>query len=157
MGWDSAGLPVYTRYTNKEKLPSHINHYGIQDMYKDDQGFLWLATVGLGLQRLNIATGEIKSYKHDPDDPYSISHNMISSICEDDSGNLWIGTGFIQFKTGGGLNKFDRKTEQFTNYRHNLNNPFSLSSDIIKDVFIDRNNNLWVGVSDEGLFSVPLH
>lgn len=157
MGWNSDGHAVYTRYTAEEKIPSHIEHYGILDMHIDDQGFLWLGTVGLGLQRLNIATGEIKSYKHNPNNPSSISHNMVSSICEDDSGNLWLGTGFIHFKTGGGLNMFDRKTEQFTYYRHNPDNPSSLGSDIIKDVFVDRNNNLWVGASDEGLFSVPLH
>lgn len=156
MKFDSVGGPVYTRYTTDEPKPPHIKHYGILDMYKDDHGFLWLGTVGLGLQRLNIATGEIKSYKHYPDDPASISHNIVSSICEDDSGNLWIGTGFIYFKTGGGLNRFDRKSQEFTHYGYNQDDPYSLGSDIISDVFIDRNRNLWIGTSDKGIYSASL-
>ncbi len=49
-------------------------------------------------------------YKHDPDDPHSLSHNLVSSLFEDSTGMLWVGT------YGGGLNRFDRDTGQFTRY-----------------------------------------
>ena len=50
-------------------------------------------------------------YRHIPGDPSSLSHNDVRVMIEDDQGTLWIGT------DGGGLNAFDRDTEQFVQYR----------------------------------------
>ena len=49
---------------------------------------------------------------YDPDDRKSISNNQVNVIYEDKTGSLWIGT------YDGGLNRFDRKTNMFTNYRY---------------------------------------
>ena len=74
---------------------------------QDSYGFIWIGTD----QGLNKYDGYgFTTYKHDPDDPNSLSHNRIWSIFEDQSSELWVGT------FGGGLNKFDRVTEQFTRY-----------------------------------------
>lgn len=154
--WDRLGNPIYTRYMNNEKIPQQIQFYGLLDMYKDKQGYLWLGTVGFGLERLNIKTGERINYKHDPDDPNSISHNIVSSICEDEFGDLWLGTGFSVFATGGGLNMFDRKTEKFTHYRHNPKNNAGIGSDIITSIFIDSDNILWIGSHNEGIQKISL-
>ena len=110
----------------------------------------------MGLERLNISTGERISYKHDPNDPNSISHNIVSSICEDDSGNLWLGTGFSVFGTGGGLNRFNTKTEKFTHYRHDPNEAYSIGSDIITSIYIDKDNILWIGAHNKGIQKIPL-
>jgi len=155
ISWDSTGSPQYQQYT-MEKLPVHIPNYKIMDIYADNQGFLWIGTAGFGLKCLNTTSGEMKSYTHDPNNPVSISNNFVSSICEDDSGNLWIGTGFTVLNTGGGLNKFDRSTKQFTHFRHNPDNPFSLGTDIIRSVLIDQEDILWIGTWGKGLFSIPL-
>jgi ligand-binding sensor domain-containing protein len=50
-------------------------------------------------------------YKHNLEDPNSLSHNAVVALYEDRSGMLWIST------VGGGLNRFDRETEQFTHYQ----------------------------------------
>ncbi len=74
---------------------------------QDSYGFIWIGTE----QGLNKYDGyRFTTYKHDPDNPNSLSNNRIWTIYEDQSGVLWIGT------FGGGLNRFDRATEQFTRY-----------------------------------------
>jgi signal transduction histidine kinase/ligand-binding sensor domain-containing protein len=75
----------------------------LQDRY----GFMWFGTED-GLNRYDGY--ELTVYKHDPDDPSSLSHNLVWSLFEDTAGTLWIGT------FGGGLNRFERDSGQFTRY-----------------------------------------
>jgi signal transduction histidine kinase/streptogramin lyase len=64
------------------------------------------------------------------------------SIVEDRAGYLWFGT------SGGGLNRFDRRTGRFKAYRHNTSDFGSLSDDIVYCLFVDRRGDLWAGTSD---------
>ncbi|MCP5106096.1 MAG: histidine kinase, partial [bacterium] len=59
-------------------------------------------------------------------------------------GNLWIGT-------GGGLNKFVRKTGTFTRYQNQADNPYSISNNTVFSIFEDSGANLWIGTSGGGL------
>ena len=58
---------------------------------------------------------------------------------------LWIGT------FGGGLNKFDKKTEKFTSYKNISNDPFSISDNRVICVFEDSEGILWLGTFGGGL------
>ena len=69
----------------------------------------------------------------------SLSNNKVTAIVEDATGIIWIGT------YGGGLNRWDKKTNQFTHYKHNPNNPGTLKHDSIAAMLEDRDGNLWVG------------
>jgi len=109
---------------------------------QDSQGFLWFCTQD-GLNRYD-GYG-FKVYKNDPDDLQSLSNDWITSIVEDADGTFWIGT------LGGGLNKFDRDTEQFTRYINNPEKPNSLSHDVISDIMIDPEGAIWVATTGGGL------
>ena len=52
---------------------------------------------------------------------------------------------------GGGLNKFDPTTERFTRYRHDPDNPNSISGDAVKSIARDSRGYLWFGTEDSGL------
>ena len=52
---------------------------------------------------------------------------------------LWVGT------HGGGLNRFDAVRERFVHYRHQKNDPHSLSSDNVSSIYADSKGNLWIG------------
>jgi len=68
-----------------------------------------------------------------------LSHNNVWSIYEDKSATLWIGT------WGEGLNKFDRQKEQFRHYKHDANDPNSLSNNYVFSIYEDRSATLWIG------------
>jgi signal transduction histidine kinase/ligand-binding sensor domain-containing protein/DNA-binding response OmpR family regulator len=80
-----------------------------------------------------------KIFKHNPDDEKSLSFNGVISIYEDRSGTLWFGT------EGGGLNKYNRETNQFTRYAHDPNKPNSLSNNVVGSILEDRSGNFWIG------------
>ncbi|MCP5045627.1 MAG: hypothetical protein GY940_00535, partial [bacterium] len=58
---------------------------------------------------------------------------------------LWVGT------DAGGLNKLDKTSGQFIQYRHDSQNPHSLSNNSVQFVCEDRSGMLWVGTFGGGL------
>jgi PAS domain S-box-containing protein len=103
---------------------------------QDKRGFMWFGTQ-YGLSRYDGHT--FKLYDYNPKNPNSLSHNLVISLFEDDSGMLWVGT------WGGGLNRFDRKTEKFKIYKNNPEDPNSLSNNNVWTIYEDKKGILWVG------------
>jgi len=109
---------------------------------EDHLGFMWFGTLN-GLIRYD-GYG-FRHYKHDKDDPNSLSNNMIRAMFFDDKGCLWIAT------QGGGVNRFDPRTEKFTHYRHNPLDTNTLGSDDVWSIVPDKRGNVWVGTWGGGL------
>ena len=148
------GLSLYAQ-TSQSPLKNQSNirfeHITIKDglsqnhvtrILKDSKGFMWFCTPN-GLNRYDGKS--FKVYKHSPDDPNSLSNNYTQTIHEDNNGNLWIGT------FGGGLNKFEKKTERFTHYRHDPEDSNSISSDFILSIYEDKSGFLWIGTNGSGI------
>jgi two-component system sensor histidine kinase ChiS len=119
-----------------------LSQVSVYCILQDNKGFMWFGT-GDGLNKYDGYTFTI--YKHEPGNPNSLSSNAIRALYEDHEGILWIGTTW-----GGGLNRFDPKTEQFTHYHHNPDNSNSISNDSIRTIYEDRQGMLWIG-TDGGL------
>lgn len=71
-----------------------------------------------------------------------LSQNAVFSIIQDKYGFMWFGT-------EDGLNKYDG--QHFTIYKHDLDNPTSLSDNRIHVVYEDQEDSLWVGTLNGGL------
>jgi signal transduction histidine kinase/ligand-binding sensor domain-containing protein len=99
--------PVQNLRFERISVEHGLSHSTVNCILQDSRGFMWLGTDD-GLNRYDGYSFTV--YRHDPDDPRSLSHNRVWSLFEDTSGVLWVGT------YGGGLNRFDRDTGQFTRY-----------------------------------------
>jgi signal transduction histidine kinase/ligand-binding sensor domain-containing protein len=97
-----------TRYAGK-RVSGRLIFRIVHAIAEDRAGYLWFGEWGNGLDRLNPRTGEVKSYRHDNDNPSSLSHDIVESLFVDRRGTLWVGT-------YNALNRFDPKTEQFQAY-----------------------------------------
>ncbi|MBL8270687.1 hybrid sensor histidine kinase/response regulator [Steroidobacter sp.] len=109
---------------------------------QDSQGFVWLGTEdglvrydGHRLHRYAAARGE----------QGTLSGNYIWDIAEDAGGDLWIAV------RDRGVARWHRKTDTFTQYRHDPNNPASLASDNVRAILLDSRGQLWIGTSDAGV------
>ncbi|MBN1993103.1 MAG: GAF domain-containing protein [Anaerolineae bacterium] len=118
--------------TPEEGLPSLT----VRSIVQDQQGFMWFATSN-GLSRYNGYT--FTTFRNDPNDPHSISTESFGRLYVDRQGVLWVGT------WNGGLNVFDRTTEQFTRYLHNPDDPSSLSHNRVNVILEDKSGRLWLG------------
>jgi len=65
-----------------------------------------------------------------------LSQNAVLAIWQDSQGFMWFGT-------EGGLNKYDGY--QFIVYKHDPDDPTTLSDDFVSSIYEDRDGNLWVG------------
>jgi signal transduction histidine kinase/ligand-binding sensor domain-containing protein len=109
---------------------------------QDHQGFLWFATED-GLNRYDGYDFTI--YKHDPADPFSLRDNWILSLLVDQSGTLWIGT------REGGLDRYDRESDQFIHYQYDPGDPASLNDNEVTALYQDRAGFIWAGTHNGGL------
>jgi ligand-binding sensor domain-containing protein/signal transduction histidine kinase len=106
-------------------------------IYEDGQGILWVGTPE-ALNRIDRKVERITSYRLGGPD----AGTDVITMREDRSGYLWVGT------YGHGLLRFDRRTGQFKTYRHNPEDPHSLSDDFVSSLLVDHNGTLWAGAQD---------
>lgn len=111
----------------------------INCLYKDHYGFMWLGTQ----DGLNKYDGyKVTVYKHNINNSHSLPANHITSVCEDKDGNLWVGT-----RTAG-VSRYDRKRDEFFNFKNSTSNSGSITSNAITILYKDKRSNLWVGTAN---------
>src|SRR6186713_3353077 len=113
-----------------------LSQSNVISILQDSRGFMWFGTRD-GLNRYDGYGFTV--YKNDALDKSSIGNNYISDMREDDKGYIWIGT------WGGGLDRYDRRTNQFVHFRHDPADPASLSSNLVICLLRDSRGALWIG------------
>lgn len=136
-----------THYRHDPENPASIADDNIASIIGDRRQGLWIGTFG-GLSHYDPKTKSFTNYSNDPANPASLTENKVVSLYLDSKRNvLWIGT------WGGGLNQLDLNDPRhadpqlatFTNYRHDPNDPSSLSEDSIWAIHQTLDGALWVG------------
>jgi signal transduction histidine kinase/ligand-binding sensor domain-containing protein len=109
--------------------------FAFWDIYLDKKGFLWFGTDN-GLIKLNKKSLEITHYKHDDaSNKNQLSFNAVHNIFEDENGIFWLTV------YGGGVNKFNPNTQEFTSFRQKDG---WLPTDGCACVMKDEIGKLWV-------------
>ncbi|WPO78239.1 two-component regulator propeller domain-containing protein [Flavobacterium sp. KACC 22761] len=134
----------FINYQHDPAKPNSLSQNSIYDIFQDKNGSVWIGTYFGGVNVVYSVNTPFVVYQNNSN-KNSISSNIISSIVEDSRHNLWIGT------EAGGLNYFNRETQQFSNYKNNINDKNSLSSNLVKAIAIDKNQNIWIGTGLGGL------
>lgn len=129
---------VFTHLSTAEGL----SQVSVADILQDSQGFIWLATEN-GLNRYD--GNELKQYFRARDNPDGLASDYLGSMAEDRAGNIWITT------EGGGIARWNPRTESFTNYRHIPGDERSIASDFVLDLLIDKQGRVWLTLRDRGL------
>jgi signal transduction histidine kinase/ligand-binding sensor domain-containing protein/CheY-like chemotaxis protein/HPt (histidine-containing phosphotransfer) domain-containing protein len=131
--------------------PLYFEHLTIRDglsigivngIVQDSLGYVWLATES-GLDRFDGYS--IREYRRQRGNDHGLASDYIWSMVEDANSDLWVAT------EGGGVARWERKTDQFQQFRHDAARPQSLASDAVRSLIIDARGQLWVGTKDQGL------
>ncbi|MBX2842703.1 MAG: hypothetical protein KTR26_13110 [Flammeovirgaceae bacterium] len=157
LGTWGGGINVFDPVTEKTiRLPyeleidgEKINASFINNLFNDSQGNMWAGINESGLFKFNVDNFSYLAYQH-KSTKNGLSRNRVVDMDEDGKGNIWIAT------IGGGLNKLNPKTNQFTIYGKGENHPDSLNSDQLNCVFIDKKERLWIGSWEDGLFRMDI-
>jgi signal transduction histidine kinase/ligand-binding sensor domain-containing protein/DNA-binding response OmpR family regulator len=138
--WIGYGAGIFSSVNTKTMLFKHFKLPGIDsknttdnfiNSFCSDGDSLWMTTWGKGTWIFNKKTQV--SY------PYNgIKSLQVNFICKDKPGNIWIGT------ESDGLAFLDKERRSPIYYVHNVYNKNSLSNNCVSNIFIDRQNNLWL-------------
>ncbi|WP_303924121.1 two-component regulator propeller domain-containing protein [Draconibacterium sediminis] len=128
----------------------HINNLGISvidDVFLASDGRLWFGSAN-GLAVLNTETKEIERVvKGGNNEDYS--GTRIGKIMEDRSGNIWAAS----FSKGLFMVARNNKGEtRLKNFRHDPNQPGSISENRLLSLVADEDNNIWVGAENDGIY-----
>nr|WP_246433952.1 two-component regulator propeller domain-containing protein [Spirochaeta isovalerica] len=135
----------FLRYAKDERDESRrISDNYVWGLLEDSKGRIWMGTTYGGVSLVDPRSNSIRYFEAGSGGT-GLSHNNVWPIVEDGNGDVWIGT------DGGGINRYIESTGRFIQYRHNDEEPDSLSSDYIFSLYIDSGNTLWVGTSGGGL------
>ncbi|WP_443937376.1 hybrid sensor histidine kinase/response regulator transcription factor [Pedobacter sp. MW01-1-1] len=135
---------TFTTLQNEPNNAESLSQNSVYTIFQDQQGIIWVGTYYGGINMVYPNYTPFHTYTSAKDHT-GLSGRVINSLTEDVQGNLWVGT------EGEGLNYFDRTRHLFTHYKHNPNNPSSISADLIKAIIKDKKNNIWVGTHLGGL------
>lgn len=140
-------LEKFDNLRNRIKVP--VNKYFKKSFngIVRENGDIWIATDGGGIQIFNHLSGDFSILKHEPNNPNSLPSNSIITIAEDHEGHIWVGM------WAGGLSKIDPNTMSFTHYRQDSTSlsGSSLAGDNVFHVEVDDSGGLWVSIWYHGV------
>lgn len=118
---------------NTDFLPSRI----VRVFHEENDSIIWVGTDG-GLARWNRRQGTSKIFH--PDTHPTLTSPRVWSISPDphDSRIFWLAT------DGGGLYRFDTRTEVFRRFEHNQNDASSLINNRVRYSRFDKRGRLWL-------------
>ncbi|MBN2051741.1 MAG: response regulator [Spirochaetales bacterium] len=145
----------------------------IMSILEDSSGNMWVGTESSGLNRIDVQTGDIEVFSHDPDDGESIGSNRVTYMYEDTLKRIWCShenflsifypeTGKFMildqditecFEEGntqwalfddGKLGVYEADRPRFRTYTVESDRENGLVSDIVVSIFEDSRKDLWI-------------
>lgn len=136
----------FVRYQHNEKNSRSLPNNMVRTLYTDINGDIWVGTYS-GVSKFDKQTGDFTNYlpKYkdemvtEPNDSNYLYFSRVYGFDNDYFGNLWIADWH-------GLSCFNPKTKKFKHYPASY-----FGVDNIREVFIDKNNIIWIGAEFGGL------
>lgn len=133
------GIFLYHPAENKVEsfeLPFKENqNREIWEIYKDEEGLIWIGTYSAGLFIVDPVSGKIKKVELDS----TVARTeTVRAISRGILGEYWIGT-------RGGLFKFSKTMGVTGFYRNSLQEPNSLSNNSVLSIYNDTKGETWIG------------
>ena len=110
-------------------------------LFEDPHGLLWVS-VGKDLRRFNPISKTFISLPAILENNKELRKAFIRVIKKDHLGRLWIGTDYF------GVFLFDEKQNSVVNFRHIPSDKNSLPIDIVREIYIANDNEVWIGTRD---------
>lgn len=137
---------LYTCFSTAQKPNISFLNLSVKDglsqntiirIYQDSKDYMWFCTRD-GLNKYDGTGFEI--FRNIPKDSTSISSSDITTITETGDGYLWIGTHY-------GLNRMNPITKKVTRYYPDSSSKNSISDYIIKHLYVDSKDRLWIATT----------
>jgi ligand-binding sensor domain-containing protein len=158
--WFASAGGGLTRYDKEKNTSSHFVHdpkdpasissnsffwAGKCILTEDEQGLIWIGTIGGGLNRLNKDSGVFTHFRHDSTNDKSLTSDNVRAVLIDSKHRVWVGT-------EQGLNLLNSDDKTFTRIRLESTGNTDKAQKIIMSMYEDSLGTLWVGTENNGLY-----
>ena len=135
-----AGGMSYFDKTNKQFRPLTVENGALPDnrvfdIIEDESGFLWIATMDAGIVKFDPKDN---SFQHYTAKNSGLIYNHTEVLTEDSYGHIYIG-GML------GFNIYDPRTDHWISYKHDDNEPNSISHGFITSFYEQDVYTMWIG------------
>lgn len=134
---------TFSSFFHDKNDPQTISQSSIRTICVDNQGGMWFGSYFGGINYYHPKLNRFVNLSNSEDN--LLSDNIISVMYVDSKDNIWIGT------NEQGLNYYDVPSGTFKYYKHDPDDPYSISGNIVKAIIEDRGDNLYIGTYDGGL------
>lgn len=137
------GLCLFNRLTRTfssfNEQNSDLTNEVVKTIYARDSSEIYFGT-DLGFNKLDLSTGRIENFYHNPYNPYSIVNNEVWRVGPDKKGNLWLGT-------SSGVNRLNVSSDLFEYIPVYFSDNVDPVGTRVADVLKDSRGRYWLATS----------
>ncbi|MEM7107649.1 MAG: two-component regulator propeller domain-containing protein [Bacteroidota bacterium] len=122
-------------YTSVSSDSTSLSSNNIRDIAQEANGTIWIATDNAGLNKLNHDGSTFTRFSESLN---GLSSNAIYDIHMADDGFIWLAT-------NAGLDLYNPIRDRFYNFENDATDPFSLSNNSPRTIFVDNTGSTWIG------------
>ncbi|MBK1878874.1 hybrid sensor histidine kinase/response regulator [Pelagicoccus mobilis] len=148
----NSGITIYdtvtnalTKHTSDSLGSPHLPQSGINTMWADHQGNLWIGSnfdgIGVSVRFKNFKSLPIHLTR-----PELSPNSPVAAILEDHEGNLWVG------HKNEGITMYPSNGDTPHTFNPDPDDPTAITDQPILRIFQDSQHNIWVGTYRAGLF-----
>ncbi len=137
---------TFIHFVHRAGQANSLSDDNVNSICGDTNGNLWVAT-NKGLNLFDSKTGTFHLYQNliAKGKVNDIDYNNIQEVRSDHQNNLWL------IVNDHGLIYFNPENKSVKYFTHQDSDPYSIGSDILRDILIDHNGNVWIGGVNAGL------
>jgi len=132
------GFSFVSHWHNKDKFQL-VNSEEINDVFEDRSQVIWIATRNRGLYRYSPHKYKFNVIRSVESDHGPLELSVVRAIAQDKNKNIWVGT------NDKGLIRIDSTFQYGKQYLPEPNSQNSLAQRHIRSLWIDPNQQLWIG------------
>jgi signal transduction histidine kinase/ligand-binding sensor domain-containing protein/DNA-binding response OmpR family regulator len=138
---------IQKKYANSKFNTRSLSSNSVWSLFLDKEKRIWLGYYNKGLGVFDKINSKVNIIESLPGNPQSLQTSCVTGIAKDSEGQLWISM------EGGGVDVYNPKTKIFRHITKSDTSLYSgLTNDNITNVFIDKNQNIWLSSWNEGIF-----
>lgn len=122
----------------------------VRALAEDDSGRLWVATYN-GLFRIDPASGELRHWLADEQDPNSLAANVLWTVMKDSQGTIWVGT------DKKGVHRYNPSSDSFEHFPSSLHSNGQFPAGAVTHIHEDAERSLWFSMGYHGMYRLSEH
>jgi ligand-binding sensor domain-containing protein len=130
-----------TSYSFYDMKSEEIVPAGVDSLVEDENGTLWLGTMGAGLLKFDPEHESAIRYRNHPHEQESLAEDGVIALAKDREGNIWVGLHASE------PNFFANRRLSFGPLLREGFNTNSLGENLVNAIYEDPQGILWVGVT----------